>query len=374
MRWLGYAQKSIKSLRLPGDIAARKKQQNVIDLAADIAELGEEPINAPVFSTEGDIIAGRDRMAALLINKAKRCWIRVAEADEQERSDLEASENLHRRVDNRDELIARRVHRLVEKIAAKKGRIASRRGVAAMRQDKAEARKTVARELGTTAKAVKSAEERHARVAKDPTKNEAIPSVAGTLGTPSTHESAEAARGGEAAVLLPAGVGVPVSAAFLLRFDTAQAAIVKADALLQQAQAALSALKDPALFPSALYQRLRAEVHAAAHNVRQAKPRSVCPYCRDPEGADHRRANCNGCGALGYLVEEQMAAVPLELLQPGAQPVTQASAIAEHARRELATRRKAAISILDGDGNPIVVEKEDPPSADLFDEPAEDTQ
>ncbi|HXJ32244.1 MAG TPA: ParB/RepB/Spo0J family partition protein [Gemmatimonadales bacterium] len=366
MKWLGYQQKSVKSLHLPGEIGKRQKQQHVIDLAADIRELGEEPINAPVFDKAGQIIAGRDRMAALLINKAKRVWIRVADATDQERADLEVSENLYRRVDNRDEMIARRVHRVVEKVAAEKAAIGSRRAEAVTRQDVVAARKAVARQLNTTPKAIKSAEQRAAAKAKD------IPS--GSAAHPAATDEVnhtEAARGGEAAVTLappdpPCPVdafGIETSPAFRSRMSEIQGVLEVVNHHLVRAQTELAKLKGAPDFNGAVWQRLKAELHSTAYNARAAKPALVCPYCRDPEGTAMLRDNCNGCGGRGYLVEEQRASVPRELLTRGAKPVTVAT-----------SRRKATITLLDGDNNPIDVTKEDPPSLPLPLEPVDDTE
>lgn len=363
MKWLGYVRKSVKSLHLPGEIGKRQKQRHVIDLAADIRELGDEPINAPVFDKAGQIIAGRDRMAALLLNKAKRCWIRVADATEQERSDLEVSENLYRRVDNRDEMIARRVHRMVEKVAAKKAATASPRGEAVTRQDIAQARKTVARQLNTTPKAIKSAEERERSRAKD--KGEIAGSSPALTGDGERGESGKLSPAFLTPVDPPCPVdtfGVEASPAFRMRMSEMQGVLEVINRHLINAQTELAKLKAME-FPGALWQRLKADIHGAAYNVRAAKPALVCLYCRDPDGTSLLRDHCNGCSKLGYLTEEQRAMVPRELMTKGAAPVTGAPA-----------KRKATLSVLDGDGNPIDVTKEDPPSLPLPLEPFDDTE
>jgi hypothetical protein len=298
-------------------------------------------------------------MAALLANRTKRCWIRVADADEQERSDLEASENLHRRQDNRDELIARRVHRIVEKIAATKGRIASRRGVAVARRDVASARKRVAAQLGTTSKAIKSAEERAGR-AKGGIGDVKAVRRQGGIGGQALYVETGAVDTEAATDLRPAPdrraeletFGVEVTHEFCDEVAITRGALRKADLLLQQAQAALKVLTTQN-FPGAVYQDLKAAIHAAGANVRLAVPAVACVYCRDALGTQGRRANCNGCGKHGYLLLSQRDAVPKELLAKGAKPVTGVS-------------RSAAKRVsIDEDGQPIEVEP--------FDEPAEDT-
>jgi hypothetical protein len=381
VKWLGYVRKSVKSLHLPGEIGKRQKQQHVIDLAADIRELGEEPINAPVFDKAGQIIAGRDRMAALLLNKAKRCWIRVADATEQERSDLEVSENLYRRVDNRQEMIARRVRRVVEQIAATRKDKRTNVPLGTARQIKSQALKKVAREAGITPAAVRKAEQRER--AKD--KGEIAGSSPALTGDGERGESGKLSPASLAPPAPPCPVdafGVETSPAFRSRMSEIQGVLEMINRHLINAQTELVKLKAME-FPGALWQRLKADIHSAAYNVRAAKPALVCLYCRDPDGTALLRDHCNGCSKLGYLTEEQRAMVPRELVTKGAAPVTAAPAegrryyAGSHAagldRAEQAAR-KATLRIEDGAGNPIDVTKEDPPSLPLPLEPFDDTE
>jgi hypothetical protein len=90
------------------------------------------------------------------------------------------------------------------------------------------------------------------------------------------------------------------------------------DGYLQSAQARLT----PLLTHEAVgvhLQVLRQSAHALAARARlSARPRSVCAYCKDPDGEGGRREECNGCHGLGWLAGEQLTAVPRELLVRGA--------------------------------------------------------
>src|SRR5689334_5170771 len=173
LRWLGYKQVGVNTIVLPSDVKRRMKAPHVIELAKSIAELGEEPIHAPTIANRTrKLIAGRDRMAALLINGVKSCWVRMVEGTPQELADLEVDENLHRRQDNRDELIARRVAKVEGQIEAEieAGQLPDTASGNAGRPKSArgQARERVARELGTTPEAVRAAETRAAREDDEP--------------------------------------------------------------------------------------------------------------------------------------------------------------------------------------------------------------
>lgn len=97
-----------------------------------------------------------------------------------------------------------------------------------------------------------------------------------------------------------------------------EGSLSNADNHLRQAQAELASLLGKRGQDSDKIQALRQAVHDVAARIRKtAKPVTVCLYCKDPSGAAGRRSQCNGCRGLGYLVEEQMGAVPRELLAKG---------------------------------------------------------
>lgn len=95
------------------------------------------------------------------------------------------------------------------------------------------------------------------------------------------------------------------------------AAIDAFDNSLRSAQGAVSGAACYGTSAAQL-QPLRIAAHDLAARARgTVRPRSVCLYCKDPDGEQGRRAECNGCRGLGWLTSEQLGAVPRELLVRG---------------------------------------------------------
>jgi hypothetical protein len=353
LRWMGYKQVAVKTIVLPSDVKRRQKLPHVIELAKSIAELGEEPIHAPTIAAKTKkLIAGRDRMAALLLNEVSDCWVRLVEGTKQELADLEVDENLHRRHDNRDELIARRVAKVEGQIEAEieagelpdtaygnAGRPKTARG---------EARERVARELGTTSEAVRAAEHRAtAKASPAPSEGKPLVPPVEIWGLPIP----EAMPGYEFAEIV-----------------NVQREIDAADKALRAAQAALTKLGEGGgcgVIGQRLAAMLRANVHDVAAAVRRARPAALCPYCK---GIVERRAKCTGCQGIGYVGEEALEGIADELKRPGAGamvfdggrliPIAKARDT-KPARGPIAPQPKPQskrLQIQDGDGNPIDVD------------------
>ena len=162
MRWGKDRTVTLRSIIAPGDVKRRQETGEVIELAATIREFGDQPINPPTVMKvrKGwQLIAGRDRVSALLLVGIKTTPVRVVdEATPQELHDMEVVENLHRRIDDRNKLIAERSRKVAENIA-----LTRREGVttvAPTQRDKADARKAVAASLGIKPEAVRQAEQR----------------------------------------------------------------------------------------------------------------------------------------------------------------------------------------------------------------------
>jgi len=316
VKWLGYRQLAGKSIKRPGDIAARMKEPRVVELADSIRHLGEEPIHAPTVDEAGALIAGRDRMAALLNLKAKRIWVRVAGGlTEQERLDLEVDENLRRRVENRDELIARKVQRLVT-AALTQGE--GGRNVRLGRQAAtAAARKKVAAQLDTTTEAVRAAEK---RARQESAREERRPSAATPI--------AEADDGAEdVGAPVPAPVEalpssppvrawgvVPIGHVEALELQEVQDRCDQIDKLLRQAQAIATGCRIASPVAQAAMARAKAAAHAAAAEVRACRPDVECPFCKR---VPCRLAACGACGGTGYLTEQQIFGVDDRMLIGG---------------------------------------------------------
>lgn len=290
MKWLAVKRVTLARVIVPGSFTKRLKQPHVKELAKSIQESGV--IALPVISTANELVAGGDRFAALMLNGTKAHDMRVVEGTPRELELIQIDENLKRRQDDRDVLIKRRVElggELPVEPTGKAGRPKTSHGAA---------REQVARELGSTPEAVRSAERR--ATAKDepddpsPSVNQAPPVI--TWGVPIDHLKEEFGA-----------------------IRLAQVALKETDRHLKQAQRALTTLDgQQGSIGHALYYRLKEAVHGAADTVRRAIPDALCPYCK---GMLHRRNTCSGCSGFGYVGNDALDGVAPELLKVGADAV-----------------------------------------------------
>jgi hypothetical protein len=297
----GYREVALRSIAGPGDVKQRQAAAHVQELARDIRELGDEPINAPAVvkaAKAWKLIAGRDRYSALLLNGAKRCWVRVIdEATPQELHDLEVSENLHRRVDDRDKLIAERVRQVAARVVAE--RVGSVTNVTKLagrpKSAEGEARERVAAALGTTPEAVKQA--LHRAKERDEA-GEGVVSLATRGAGPSVPPPPPIDLHGHE---LPdhVSIGLPI---IVGAFD-------KADRLLRQAQAAIGELGMTSFSPGVVA-RLKSTLHDLAAEVRAATPTDLCPYCNGNLEA------CQACHGLGAVTRHVYESAPSEQRAP----------------------------------------------------------
>jgi hypothetical protein len=58
---------------------------------------------------------------------------------------------------------------------------------------------------------------------------------------------------------------------------------------------------------------LKADVSECSAAVRNARPQTICPFCKALEAL---RAGCGTCSATGYARRGQASGVPAELLDP----------------------------------------------------------
>jgi len=290
MNWIKPTSVKVKSLKLPGDIQQRKARPHVIELAESIKQrTGGRPIHLPTVEYPSmQLIAGRDRVAALLINGARSIEVQlVSQVTDKERRDLERDENIHRRVDDRDALIRQRVAEREAEIEEARRDVPPEPKPGRPKTARGEARDQVARELGTTPDAVRVAEARAAAAEEDeeiPNKSSESPPPVETYGlTLVTDAEAEQLR-------------------------QVQAAIDEADQALRRAQAALKRVEGVPLFRGA--QQLLARVHEVAGEVRAKRPEAACPWCKRLPGL-----RCNGCGDSGFVgpIVEQAIADELKL-------------------------------------------------------------
>jgi hypothetical protein len=280
------------------DIAERQKTARVVELAASRKALQINPIT---IAQGGLLVAGRDRLAADLLNGESAVWAHVvAECSEADLLRIEVEENVRRRDIDRDVQLARLVAETTKEKASKApgnsgkpGRPVTPRG---------QARAEVAKVAGTTPEAVRRAETRAAAKAEPPKAVEVRTFLADYGVGVDMDLDAEAAR--------VAG-HLSTAARELAR---AQAAFTAATEALEQlygadGQAHYTFAK-PMLADAA---RLREQTHALAAAARGKVPLSLCAY-----GKGGCTASCNACRGLKWSTADHSAAIPAELLREGA--------------------------------------------------------
>lgn len=316
MKWLGFRQVAVKSIRVDAvDIKRRMKLPHVAELADDIRQRGGEPIHAPtVRAGSNELLCGRDRFAASIDNKAKKLWVHLVECDDQEAKELELAENIYRRADNRAELIAQLVRLKEQHLRAEdEAKRAAGEKVSAASQDspKARARREVAKAAGVSQATVKS-HEKHARKSAEKAENDT-----GEVGEV-THPAAPVEP---SAPELPAGFqayglevgreladGICAAHAWLSTIEGDARRIVGEITKLGQAGRPVA---------HAHLQAMRQQAQTLGHAIREAIPVGLCPYCKAQPALV---TDCNGCGATGVVGRHTGDHVPRELL--GTAPVT----------------------------------------------------
>jgi ParB-like chromosome segregation protein Spo0J len=291
VKWDGYKRVRLSSIVVPGDVRGRMKDAHVVELAESIREYGQEPIHAPVVDVDGGnkLVAGRDRIAALMILKTKTVWVRLgSEMSAEDIEGVEIEENLRRRQDDRNALIARKVARKSAQIQESQTSIPdncpeSPRQGGAKKTARGAAREQVARELGTTPEAIRKAERRATEKA----------SPKGAPGRYRNDQLPESMRHWYRELPTIALQDEAASSiANLERFAE----------LLVQAQGSLTKIQLTA-YGSHVHQRLYADAHALAEKARALKPVAVCPACQAGNSA-----LCQLCKGLSVVTQAQLDA------------------------------------------------------------------
>jgi len=303
VRWGDSREVALKSIVAPGDVKERQRAPHVVQLAEDIRELGGEPGN-PLWVKKvrqgWQLIAGRDRYSALALLGAKVAPVRVVEeATAQELHDLEVSENLHRRVDDRDALIRERVRKVTERVQAERANIGTNVPESPRKSAKVEAREIVAEQLGVTPAAIRKSEQRaKAReegAARDSaTGTEGQGRLTGALALPPPIETFGHA--------LPEHVRADV--------EPVLAALRKVDVMLRQAQAAAKGL-EVTTFERGAAAGIVEQLQRLGEHVRAVTPAALCPYCL---GAAPTKAGngCKACNTTGYVTRQVFESAPRE--------------------------------------------------------------
>lgn len=332
MRWVGYQHVPIKRIHLPGDIAARQRQQHVVELAASVDELGGDPMHAPVVDGETwGLVAGRDRMAAMLLRGAKKVWVHVGvDFTARELLRAEVLENLRRRNDDRDALLAR----LVDATEAELPLTVSNNstGPGRPKTPRTIAREQVARDAGVTVQAVRMAEQRRdAQLSPAASNNSPPPCPIETWGR-------------------------PIHPADLVAVTAQHDDIEAADRALH---AAMQAVRRVGGHPGLSVQM--SDAYAALRDMagalRAKKYAAVCPYCAEAVGVAE---NCSACKGLRLLRADQVANLPSEVT---GQPEPLFSGPVEPEPRRSSAPRKLRTE--DADGNPLNVDLQGDPEPDI---------
>lgn len=304
--WYPTKKIAISKLKLPGDIRARQKKPHVERRAGSIKRIGL--ISLPVVNAETmELIAGRDRIAALLANGTKAVEVRLFSGTADELREVELAENIERRNDDQDvkeyvDLVEKRLK--AEREAAGGQDISGQAdqkssGPGRKKTTRGEAREEVAAALNKSPEAVRAHEKR--AEAKAAPNNEFLPPEpdgpppppVDTFGLP----------------LLADGESEELCAI--------QDACTSADSFLRRASAALAPIQGTKL-GGALYQVLVRLVHDAGAEIRRARPTSVCPFCKR---IPSRVSTCAACHHRipGFVGTDGLLGVAEELRLGGEQ-------------------------------------------------------
>lgn len=354
---LGVRKVKLAQIQMPGDLRRRLETANVADLAEGLKKW-ERFIHDPLIrESDMRIICGRDRLAAAHRAGHESLEVKMCDVNDDEAAELELVENIHRRRDPQEESDMRQAYlALVERRAAGEqtattglGKPASPRGVA---------RAALAAKAGVSPKSIARQDQRAQKRAA-----QLGDTVASLPPNPSESRSGWGEDDAEAELPPPVELlGTEPTEEFLAGVNEVQELLDEADQQLRQVQTTLTKLQKAALaLPEGRWQRLYRGAHALAHDVRAARPVSVCPYCKLVPSLQQA---CTACGLNGYIVEDQTASVPKELLDVGARLVVYRGRflpiekVTEKAEKWSESRSgKKQIQVLGEDGKPLEVDR-----------------
>ena len=271
MKFLPARMVKLSKLKLPGDMATRRKSAHVRELAASIKAHGLAHL--PVVS-KGKPVVGRDRLAALLELGEKTTEVREVEGTPVELEALEIAENLHRRRDDQDELRARYVA-LMERQLAEPAPLTQRNSselssidsqcVGGQETPRGRAVKAAAEAAGVSTRAIRKSIER---------------------------VEAEDPEPAETSLDSPLGAAV----------DEYNDAVEGIAASLRLLQKRVSDAARHATLPVAPFERVKQELARAQQINDGTRLVARCPVCDD--GA------CSLCGGARFVTQFQLAGVP----------------------------------------------------------------
>jgi len=251
-------------------------------------------------------VCGRDRFAATLVNGSKKLWVHIVECTDDEAKELELTENIYRRADNRAELLARLVQLQKQKIRAEEKASSDHIVAASGTASKApkseqtvtsEARKAVARAAGVKPKTVKAAEQRVAAAeaeAEEPDETEQEAEL-----PPET---------------LPEGFetfGLVASQGEIRAINLLTETLHEWDKALIRMQSHLADVaKNGRPILAVHVQKIKERLQQAGHAIRDAIPASLCYACKS---LDALKGTCPACVGHGVVGRNDGNNVPPEL-------------------------------------------------------------
>ena len=299
MKWLGTRKVALKSIILPGNFSATRAAPRITELATSIREHGT--IAPPVIEAKTHrLVAGHDRVAALLALKETHIECRMVEGTPREIRRMQIAENLHRRSDNEKALTAE--YARAEEAAIVEEAIKVGTPVPTAQRVKQEANSVIADAKGIKPRSVKKAKQRarqkeETAVAPPPAEPEAP--------APALPEGF-AAYGIE--IPAPARDAIVNTLEWLRDLESDVTRVVREMCSAERHRAFT--------VNSNTLQAIREAAQTLGYKLRAAQPTGLCPYCK------YRPAlvtNCAGCGGIGLVGRHAGDHVPRELL--GTDPV-----------------------------------------------------
>lgn len=275
MKFTGSRTIKLSALRLPGDIARRRKAPHVKELAASIKANGLAHL--PVVDSTFSPVVGRDRIAALLELGHKTTEVRTVEGTADELEALEIAENLHRRRDDVDEMRSRYVavmERQLVEVASTNSPL--HRDVGRPATPRGQAINEAAKQEGVTPRAVRDSLAR-------------VEAKAAEVEEPEEPEQTDPVE--------MWGLRVDGREQEFAQVRQVQEVLRAADTALKAALRAVASLKDGPKICEIAYYRVRQGVQLAADTVRRSIPTHLCPYCK---GMKNRTPKCTGCAGTAY--------------------------------------------------------------------------
>lgn len=291
MRHLGSKEVPFARIRGPSDIKKRLGAPHVLELAGSIKELEGTISHVVVRKSDYRLLAGRDRYAAHLINKAKKVWVTFVDCTDSELKKIERHENAFRRHDptERQRLMAEMVNKLQDEILEKEPELRAA-GPGPKQSARGKARTIVAKKLGVRPETVRVAEYH----VKQKETDIPGPDPDGLIDSP---------------VL---SFGMTLDDEFVASVKRLQKASDDAAMLVSRALSVLTKASSTSAYPGAQLQSITQALKEAGAQIRRQRPGAICPQCKCIPVLQEK---CVGCVGTGWVSDAQLKGVPPELLR-----------------------------------------------------------